>query len=81
MRAHAPLTRVLDRVRRTAELHPAATRHEDSVQRNDAAHVSIPHPISMSREVPQDHRSGRDEIGSCPTRRADRLRPQSFEHL
>jgi hypothetical protein len=65
MRAHAPLTRVLDCVRRTAELHPAATRHEESVPRDDAAHVSMPYPVSVSREGPREHRGGRDEIGSC----------------
>ena len=81
MRAHAPLTRVLELVRRTAELHPAATRHEDSVQRDDAAHGSISYSVSLSRGAPREHRGGRDEIGSCPTRRADRLRPQSFGHL
>ena len=81
MRAHAPLTRVLDCVRRTADLHPAATSHEESVPRDDAVHVSIPSTISVSREGPREHRSGRDEVGSCPTRRADRLRPQSFGHL
>ena len=81
MRAHAPLTRVLDCLRRTAELHPAATRHEEPVPGDDAAHVSMPYPVSVSREGARDHRGGRDEIGSCPTRRADRLRPQSFGHL
>ena len=81
MRAHAPLTRVLDCVRRTAELHPAATRHEESVPRDDAVHVSILFSITVSREGPRERRGGRDEVGSCPTRRADRLRPQSFRHL
>ena len=41
MGAHAPLTRVLDHVRRTAELHPAAIMREEFAQRDDAAHVSI----------------------------------------
>jgi hypothetical protein len=81
MRAHAPLTHVLDCVRRTAELHPAAARHEDSVPRDDAVHVLMLCPISVSREGPRQRRTGRDEVGSCPTRRADRLRPQSFGHL
>ena len=62
---HAPLTCVLDHVRRTAELHPAATRHEDSVQRDDAAHSSISHSVSVSRGAPREHRGSRDEIGSC----------------
>jgi hypothetical protein len=60
MRAHAPLTRVLDCVRRTADLHPAATRHEEPLPRDDAVHVSMPCPISVSREVPRERRSGRD---------------------
>ena len=81
MRAHAHLTRVLDCVRSTAELHAAATSHEEPVPRDDAAHVSMPYAVAVSREGPRDHRGGRDEIGSCPTRRADRLRPQSFGHL
>ena len=77
MRAHAPLTRIRHRVRRTAELHPAATRQEESVRRDNAVHVSIPCPASVSRETPREHRSDRDEIGSCPTRRRTRLRPRS----
>ncbi len=81
MRAHASLTRVLDHVRRTAELLTAASMHEESVQRDDAVGVSITCTVSVSREASWDHRGGRDEIGSCPTRRADRLRPQSFGHL
>ena len=64
-------------MRRTAELHRAATRHEESVWRDDAVHVSILCPVSVSRETPQEHRSDRDEIGSCPTRRRTRLRPRS----
>ncbi len=69
MREHAPLTHVLDHVRRTAELHPAAIMREEFVQRDDAAHVSIAYSIFVSRETPWEHRGGRDEIGSCPTRR------------
>ena len=74
MRTHAPLTHVRHHVRRTAELHPAATRHEDSVLRDDAAHGSRSYSVSLSRGAPREHRGGCDEIGSCPTRRADRLR-------
>ena len=81
MRAHAPLTRVLDHVRRTAELHPAASMHEESVQRHGAADVSIACTVCVSRVASWDHRGGRDEIGSCPPRRADRLRLQSSGHL
>ena len=81
MRAHAPLTRVLDHVRRTAELHPAASMHEESVQRHGAVDVSIACTVSVSRVVSWDHRGGRDEIGSCPPRRADCLRLQSSGHL
>jgi hypothetical protein len=81
MRAHAPLTRVLNHVRRTAELHPSASMHEDSVQRDDAVDVSIACIVSVSREASWDYRGGRDEIGSCPPRRADRLRLQSSGHL
>jgi len=81
MGAHAPLTRVLDHVRRTAELHPAAIMREEFAQRDDAAHVSIAYSVFVSRETPWEHRGGRDEIGSCPTRRADRLRLQSSGHL
>ena len=81
MGAHAPLTRVLDHVRRTAELHPAAIMREEFAQQDDAAHVFIVHAVFVSRETPWEHRGGRDEIGSCPTRRADRLRLQSSSHL
>ena len=81
MRTHAPLTRVRHHVRRAAELHPAATKHEDSMQRDDALCVFIPYPSHVSREAPQDHRGGRDELGSCPTRRGHRLRPQTSGHL
>ena len=63
MRAHAPLTRVLDHVRRTEELHPSATRHEESVWRDDVLHASIACPVSVSRETPREHGSDRDEIG------------------
>ena len=41
---------------RTAELHPAATRHEDSGQRDDAVHGSIPYSVSLSRGAPWEHR-------------------------
>ena len=81
MRAHAPLTRVLDHVHRTAELHPAATMREEAVRRDVAVHFSIAYPMFVSREAPWEHRDGRDEIGSCPTRRALFASTQSSGHL
>ena len=64
-------------MRRTAELHPAVTSYEEYVWRDDAIHVFLLCPVSVSRETPREQRSDRDEIGSCPTRRQTRLRPQS----
>ena len=42
-------------MRRTAELHPAATSHEESVLRDDAAHVCMLYPVSVSREGPREY--------------------------
>ena len=55
MHGHVRLSLAVRRVRRCAELVPAAACHAESARRDEA---------------PREHRGGRDENGFCPTRGA-----------
>ena len=77
MHSHVPLTRTAHRLRRTAKMDLQQPAWKEFALGYETVHVLILRLVFTDRETPRGQRTGRDEIGFCPTRRVDRLRLQT----